>query len=75
MKRKYEKPKIVVETLELDMPIAVGCTANKDDMNSLKEFGYFMPDSSCVMTEDEILWGSDGDTICYNSNVQTAFMS
>ena len=76
MKRKYEKPMIQVETLELDMPIAVGCTVDSEDMESIVEVsGYFMPDSICKKVEDAILFPGEEDTICYNSNVQTAFMS
>lgn len=72
MKRVYEKPMISVEVLELDAPIAVNCIADKDDMNSLIDLGYFA-DETCLIREDQIEWGDD--TICYHSNVIQAFTS
>lgn len=75
MKRVYEKPMISVEELHLDAPIATNCEANKDDMNSLIDLGYFNADKNCNICEDAILWGSSHDTICYHSNVIKAFTS
>lgn len=76
MKRSYEKPMIQVESLELDMPIAAGCTVDREDMESIVEVsGYFLPDSICSKSEDEILFPGEEDTICYHSNVQMAFLS
>ncbi|MGM9627424.1 MAG: hypothetical protein ACI3V4_04945 [Faecousia sp.] len=72
MKKPYSKPQIAVEALQLDQPIAAGCMANKEDMNSLIELGYF-GDEKCTIREDQIVWGDD--TICYHSNVQIAFLS
>lgn len=73
MKKPYSKPTITVEAIQLDRPIAAGCTANRDDMNSLIELGYFA-DSTCgILVGDGTL--PDYDTICYHSNVLTAFTS
>ncbi|MDD5969834.1 MAG: hypothetical protein PUC17_10250 [Anaerostipes sp.] len=73
MKRVYEKPMISVEVLELDAPIAANCQADKDDMNSLMELGYFNGEHTCGLDVDAIDWGDD--TICYHSNVIKAFTS
>lgn len=73
MKRVYEKPMISVEVLELDAPIAANCEADKDDMNSLIELGYFNTEHTCMLDVDSIAWGDD--TICYHSNVIKAFTS
>lgn len=73
MKKPYSKPMICVEELQLDSPIAANCMANKDDMNSLINLGYFNGEHNCQTNVDEINWGDD--TICYHSNVQTAFLS
>lgn len=73
MKRVYEKPMISVEVFDLDAPIAANCQANKEDMNSLIELGYFYSEGNCKIREDEIIWGDD--TICYHSNVIKAFTS
>ena len=61
MKKPYVKPIITVERLMIDQPMAVGCTADFDDMRSLIEMGYFTAEGY--------------DTICYHGNVQTAFTS
>ena len=75
MKKPYSKPTITVGAIQLDQPIAVGCTADFDDMRSLIELGYFTVEGACgipVPGEGPI---QDHDTICYHSNVQTAFTS
>ena len=75
MKKPYSKPTITVGAIQLDQPIAVGCTADFDDMRSLLELGYFTAERACgtpVPGEGPIQgWG----TICYHSNIQTAFTS
>ena len=75
MKKPYSKPTITVEPLKLDQPICAGCTADFDDMRSLLEFGYFTAERNCTIQifGDGNLPGHD--TICYHSNVQTAFTS
>lgn len=73
MKRVYEKPMISVEALHLDAPIALNCVADKDDMNSLLEMGYYTDSHNCSIDTDAIDWGND--TICYHSNVTQAFTS
>lgn len=72
MKKPYSKPTITVEPLKLDQPICVGCNADQDDMKSLIELGYFS-DGCGTQVGDGTLPGHD--TICYHSNVQTAFTS
>ena len=74
MKQPYDKPKIFVESLTLDMPIAANCIADKDDMNSLISLGYFNAEKSCSFYYDEVDFG-DTDTVCVHSNIQTAFTS
>lgn len=74
MKKSYSKPTIYVEKLQLDTPIAANCVANKEDMQALIALGYFA-DENCTIQQDAIQWGSSGDTICYHTNVQTAFLS
>lgn len=73
MKKPYQKPQIAVEYLQLDQPIAIGCEADRDDMNDLLGFGYFTAEINCGINQDAIEWGND--TICYHSNVTTAFLS
>ena len=75
MKKPYVKPMITVERLMIDQPMAVGCNANTDDMNSLLELGYFTEEKNCSIkiSVDGPVQGYD--TICYHSNVQTAFTS
>lgn len=75
MKKPYIKPMICVEELQMDSPIAANCKADKDDMNSLMELGYFDDAYNCTIKEDNIQWDDNHDTICYHSNVQTAFLS
>lgn len=72
MKKPYVKPMITVERLMIDQPMAVGCSADFDDMNSLIELGYF-GDGCRIIVGDGPVQGFD--TICYHSNVQTAFTS
>ena len=74
MRKPYSKPTITVEAISLDSPIAVGCEADRDDMNSLIELGYFSAEGTCsIPVGDGTLPGYD--TICYHSNVQKAFTS
>lgn len=75
MKKPYSKPTITVGAIQLDQPIAVGCTADFDDMRSLLELGYFTAERNCTIpiSGDGNLPGYD--TICYHSNIQTAFTS
>ena len=77
MKRVYERPAVYVEAVQLDKPIAMGCTASAGDMSSLLGLGWFSADRQCsipISSEDDgTLPGYD--TICYHSNVQTAFTS
>ena len=75
MKRVYEKPMISVEELHLDAPIALNCKADKEDMLSLIDLGYFDDSHKCTIKEDAIIWGDNVDTICYHSNVIQAFTS
>ena len=75
MKKPYSKPTITVGAIQLDQPIAAGCTADFDDMRSLIELGYFTVEGACAIPipgEGPI---QGWDTICYHSNVQTAFTS
>ena len=75
MKKPYVKPMITVERLMIDLPMAVGCTADFDDMKSLIGLGYFTGEGACdkQIPADGHVQGFD--TICYHSNVQTAFTS
>lgn len=77
MKRSYVKPMIIVETLSLDMPVAANCIADKEDMESLIELGYFLEVPTCKnpIPNNGIAVPGGHDTICYHSNVQTAFLS
>ena len=77
MKRVYEKPSIDVDVLELDMPIASGCNADKEDLESVMELGYFTQDMGCKKYNDTYINPPNGDedSVCYHSNVQTAFFS
>ena len=75
MKKPYSKPTITVGAIQLDQPIAAGCTADFDDMRSLLELGYFTAEGACAIPipGEGPIQGSD--TICYHSNIQTAFTS
>ena len=75
MKKPYSKPTITVGAIQLDQPIAAGCTADFDDMRSLIKLGYFTLEGACTIPipGDGPIQG--WDTICYHSNVQTAFTS
>ena len=73
MKKTYSKPTIIVGAIQLDQPIAAGCTADFDDMHSLLDLGYFADNACSIPVGDGTLPGYD--TICYHSNVQTAFTS
>lgn len=73
MKKVYSKPLISVEVLTLDQPIALNCVADKEDMRSLMELGYYTEKENCIINTDSIEWGDD--TICYHSNIQQAFLS
>ena len=74
MKKPYSKPTITVGAIQLDQPIAVGCTADFEDMRSLLELGYFTAERNCQEPGGGSL-PPRYDTICYHSNVQTAFTS
>ena len=75
MKKPYSKPTITVGAIQLDQPIAAGCTADFDDMRSLIDLGYFTVEGACTIpiSGDGPIQG--WDTICYHSNVQVAFTS
>ena len=73
MKKAYVKPKITVEDFQLDAPIAANCEANFDDVRSIMEFGYWFEREACSTDMDAVEWGND--TVCYHSNIQTAFLS
>ncbi|MGN1445940.1 MAG: hypothetical protein ACI4WV_06540 [Eubacteriales bacterium] len=45
--------------------------ADRDDLDDLLSFGYFSAEDGCT----EVYNGGKYDTICYHSNVQTAFYS
>lgn len=77
MKKKYSVPRITIEKMTLDQPVALGCTADYDDMVDLIDLGYFGETQSCsfVLEPGGTVGGSSHDTICYHSNVQTAFLS
>lgn len=76
MKQPYSKPIIATGEFRLDLPIAYGCTAKKDDILGLMDLGYFTSDRSCSLILGEGPVGLPGyDTICYHGNVQTAFLS
>ena len=72
MKKPYSKPTITVGAIQLDQPIAAGCSADADDMRSLMELGYFTAEGNCSIPAGD---GPLYDTICYHSNIQTAFTS
>ena len=75
--------------MSLDEPIAANCTADYDDMNDLiNNVGYFGANDrgiTCsinLLDEGWIDYDGDGigdfqsdDTICYHSNITTAFLS
>ena len=76
MKRAYSKPSVYVEPIKLDTPIANTCMADRADMEALMMFQYFDNEHKCIIKLDEInevKWGEN--TICYHSNVLTAFLS
>lgn len=73
MKQIYSKPKISVEVLTLDQPIALNCVADKGDLTDVMALGYFVEAYSCATNAESVEWGND--TICYHSNIQTAFFS
>ncbi|MBQ9082678.1 MAG: hypothetical protein IJY28_04165 [Clostridia bacterium] len=83
MKKAYGKPLVSVEVMSLDQPVALNCVADKDDIKSLMEFGYFMDGKNCttnLLPSGGFDLNGDGaadshDTLCYHSNVQTAFLS
>ena len=74
MKKKYEKPMISVEELQMDAPIALNCEADKDDMYDLIELGYF-GDASCDIKVTGNVDYPGYDTICYHSNIYMPFTS
>lgn len=72
MKRVYERPAVYVEAVQLDKPIAVGCSVDSDDINSLIQLGYFGTNEfGCTIKNDN----PDYDTVCYHSNVIKALTS
>lgn len=73
MKKTYSKPTIIVGAIQLDQPIAAGCTADFGDMRSLLDLGHFADNACSIPVGDGTLPGYD--TICYHSNIQTAFTS
>lgn len=75
MKKPYSKPTITVGAIQLDQPIAAGCTADFDDMRALIELGYFTAEGACAIPVPGEGSIPDWDTICYHSNIQTAFTS
>lgn len=88
MKKIYSKPFISVEIMSLDEPIAANCTTSEDDIMVLNMFGIFMDNNRGIHCDprkvllpnggvDENGDGlSDGhDTLCYNSNIDIAFLS
>lgn len=75
MKKPYSKPTITVGPIQLDQPIAAGCTADFDDMKSLIELGYFAMEGICGIPFPGEGTIQGFDTICYHSNVQVAFTS
>lgn len=83
MKKAYEKPQIHMESFAVDCPIAHNCSGDFEDIKSLMEFGYFMPDKDCstnLLPNGGFDTNGDGepdshDTVCYHSNVQKAFLS
>lgn len=76
MKRAYEKPMISVEELQLDSPVALGCTILDEDLKSLIELDYFGGTMDCLLEipEGGQLPGTH-DTVCYHSNVTVMFAS
>lgn len=74
MKSKYIKPMIAVETLSLDMPLALNCTANRADVEDLIALGNFNKERECdaLYDYDEVY---DDDPVCYHSNVLVALLS
>ena len=47
MKKPYSKPTITVGAIQLDQPIAAGCTADFDDVRALIALGYFTVEGAC----------------------------
>ena len=74
-----------MEELSLNQPIAANCNAQKHVIESLVQMGYFGTenDSGCSffllqgggIDEDFDGKADSFDKVCYNSNVQTAFLS
>lgn len=89
MKKVYQKPQIVVESMFLDQPIATTvCSINfqtDEDVKLLKELGCFLDKESCtipVLANGGFDWDGDGekdvgfhDTVCYHSNIDMLFGS
>ena len=75
--------------MTLDQPIAGNCTATKDDMDLLKMYNFFAPDSTCMMWigtgenghggkidyDRNHEWDDEHGTVCYHSNITVAFNS
>ena len=75
MKKNYTKPQISVETFTMDQPIAAGCSADPELINSMMGIGYFTEKRGCALNYFDASWGNDTDTVCYHSNQIIAFMS
>lgn len=83
MKKTYSKPLVSVEVLTLDQPIAASCTADPEVIRDLMEFNYFMDGKGCMFNllptggfdENRDGVADHHDTVCYHSNIQTAFLS
>lgn len=82
MKKEYQKPMIEVESLALDMPVALGCDPEAfADASTISELGYFGNAISCNRhvissdAEENTVPLMDDDKICYYSNVFKLFAS
>ena len=73
MRKKYIKPMMAVEPLKLDHPIDANCNADYDDIRSLIDLSFFWDD--CNFKWQDTTDGMGHDTVCYHSNVRTAFTS
>lgn len=78
MRKQYSKPRVSVEAITLDQPIAAGCMANYADVQALLDMNVFLDTEIgkvgvCSWIFDEATMGND--LVCYHSNVQTAFLS
>ena len=67
MRKEYIKPMMPVD------PIAANCNADYDDIRSLIDLSFFWDD--CNFKWQDTTNGMGHDTVCYHSNVRTAFTS